>query len=201
LKNPSKLEAEAAKPVKVVRGRADLRTNLLRVFSLAIVVTVIVAGFNFREHIRALSTLGYPGVFLISLLSSATMFLPAPGVAIVFAMGSVLVPWAVALVAGTGAAIGETTGWLAGFSGQGVIERADVYARVAPLVSRFGGWAILVFAAIPNPFFDVAGVAAGASGMPLWRFFVFCWAGEIIKMGIFALAGAYSITWVTGLFR
>jgi membrane protein DedA with SNARE-associated domain len=44
-------------------------------------------------------------------------------------------------------------------------------------------------------------MAAGISGMPVWRFFLFCWVGKIIKMGLFALAGAYSITWVTGLFR
>ncbi len=159
------------------------------------------SAFGLRDELRHFSQLGYPGIFLISLLTSATVILPLPGVAVVFAAGSFLNPWGLALAAGTGAAIGELTGYLAGYSGQGVIERADAYERIAPWVARFGGWAILVFAIVPNPFFDIAGMAAGISGMPVWRFFLFCWAGKIIKMGLFALAGAYSITWLSGWFQ
>ncbi len=192
---------EEAQIVKPVRQRADLRTNLLRVLSLGIVIAVSFGVYTYRDHLMQLKNLGYPGIFLISLLSNATMFLPAPGIAFVFAMGSILPVWGVALAAGTGAALGELTGYLAGFSGQAVVERADIYMRIAPWVARSGGWAILLLAAVPNPFFDMAGIAAGASGMPMWRFFAFCWMGQVIKMSAFALAGAYSINWVTGLFH
>jgi uncharacterized membrane protein YdjX (TVP38/TMEM64 family) len=192
---------DASKALRPLPRRSSLRTNLLRVLSLVIVIGVIVAGYSYRDHIRQFASLGYPGIFLISLLSAATVFLPAPGVAIVFAMGSILVPWAVGLAAGTGAAIGELTGYLAGFSGQVIVERVEVYNRIAPWVARSGGWAILLLAAVPNPFFDIAGMAAGAAGMPIWRFFIFCWIGEVIKMTFFAVAGAYSMTWVTGLFH
>jgi membrane protein DedA with SNARE-associated domain len=47
-----------------------------------------------------------------------------------------------------------------------------------------------VLSAIPNPFFDLAGVAAGALKMPPKRFLLWCWIGETLKMMMFALAGS-----------
>jgi membrane protein DedA with SNARE-associated domain len=64
-------------------------------------------------------------------------------------------------------------------------------------VEKYGGWAILVLSAIPNPFFDIAGIAAGMAKMPLRTFFLFTWIGQFIKMLVFALAGKYSIDWIT----
>jgi len=73
-------------------------------------------------------------------------------------MGSIFNPFGVGLAAGTGGALGELSGYLAGFSGQAVVERTDIYERIKPWVQKYGGWAILVLSAIPNPFFDIAGV-------------------------------------------
>src|SRR5207249_1809390 len=97
-------------------------------------------------------------------------------------------PFGVGLAAGTGGAIGEMTGYIAGLSGQSVIERMDIYERIAPYIRRFGPWAIFIMAAIPNPFFDLAGIAAGVLKMPAWRFFLAVWAGQIIKMLLIAYA-------------
>ena len=93
----------------------------------------------------------------------------------------------------TGGALGELSGYLAGFGGGAVVENTAAYARVQPWVQKWGGWAVLVLAAIPNPFFDLAGVAAGASKMPVWKFLIFCWFGQTIKMATFAYAGSASI--------
>jgi uncharacterized membrane protein YdjX (TVP38/TMEM64 family) len=100
-----------------------------------------------------------------------------------------------------GGALGELSGYLAGFSGQAVVERANVYARILPWIEKYGGWAVLVLSAIPNPFFDLAGVAAGVSRMPLVRFLFFCWVGQTIKMLLFAYAGAYSLEWVSNFLK
>jgi membrane protein DedA with SNARE-associated domain len=127
--------------------------------------------------------------------------LPAPGVAVIYAMGGIFNPWAVGLAAGTGGAIGELSGYLAGFSGQAVVERMDIYNRIKPGVDKYGGWAILVLSAIPNPFFDVAGIAAGMAKMPMRTFLVFTWIGQFIKMTCFALAGHYSITLLTNFMK
>ena len=107
-------------------------------------------------------------------------------------MGSLFNPLGIGLAAGTGGAIGELSGYLAGFSGQAVIERTDVYNRIRPWVEKYGGWAILVLSAIPNPVFDAAGIAAGIVKMPMRTFLISVWIGQIIKMTLFAFAGKYS---------
>jgi len=81
------------------------------------------------------------------------------------------------------------------------VERTDIYERIAPFVEKYGAWTILVLAAIPNPFFDIAGVAAGIGKMPMWKFLLFCFLGQIIKMTSFAYAGRYSIEWLSNIAR
>ncbi len=182
-----------------VRAPFDWKTALLRVLALAAVVGVSVVVFSIRDRVEEFAAFGYPGIFLVALLANATVLLPAPGVAVVFAMGGIFNPVFVGLAAGSGGALGELSGYLAGYSGQAVVERMDVYARIEPWIRKYGGWAILVLSAIPNPFFDIAGVAAGIAKMPMVRFLFFCWIGQLIKMTLFALAGAYSITWILDL--
>jgi membrane protein YqaA with SNARE-associated domain len=139
--------------------------------------------------VRELENFGYAGIFLVSLISSATIILPVPGVLFTSVMGAVLNPLFVALAAGTGAALGEVSGYLAGFSGQGVVEKAEITRKMEVWMRRYGGVTILVFAFIPNPVFDMAGMVAGALKMPLWQFLAWCWVGKVAKMMVFAYGG------------
>ncbi len=173
--------------------------NALRILALFAVIGITLYVFSIRNRVEEFATLGYPGIFLIALLANATVLLPAPGVAVIYAMGAIFNPFGVGLAAGTGGAIGELSGYLAGFSGQAVIERTEIYNRIKPWVDKYGGWAILVLSAIPNPFFDVAGIAAGIAKMPIATFLFFIWIGQLIKMTLFALAGKYSIEWIINL--
>jgi membrane protein DedA with SNARE-associated domain len=182
-------------------GSSKFLTNILRILALLAVVAITVYIYSIREHVEEFAALGYPGIFLIALLANATILLPAPGLAIIYAMGAIFNPLGVGLAAGTGGAIGELSGYLAGFSGQAVVERMDVYDRVKPWLDKYGGWAIMVLSAIPNPFFDVAGIAAGMAKMPVQTFLLFIWIGQLIKMTIFALAGKYSIHLLTNFIR
>jgi uncharacterized membrane protein YdjX (TVP38/TMEM64 family) len=181
----------------VVKNENNWQTNILRVFALLVVVGITVYIYNIREHASQFAAFGYPGIFLIALMANATVLLPAPGVAVIYATGSIFNPLWVGLSAGAGGAIGELSGYLAGFSGQAVVERADIYDRISPWVKKYGGWTILVLAAIPNPFFDLAGIAAGVAKMPIGRFLFFCFIGQIIKMTMFAYAGKYSLEWIS----
>ncbi|NJC97810.1 MAG: VTT domain-containing protein [Anaerolineae bacterium] len=175
--------------------------NVLRVAALFAVIAITVFIYSIRNRVAEFEAYGYPGIFLIALLANATILLPAPGAAIVYAMGAVFNPIGVGLAAGTGGAIGELSGFLAGFSGQAVIERSDIYDRIKPWVDKYGGWAIMVLSAIPNPFFDVAGIAAGIAKMPFRTFLFFIWIGQLIKMTMFAVAGKYSIEWLANFIR
>ena len=179
-----------------MKQSSSWRVNLLRAVSLLAVIGITVYIYSIRDRVAEFEKFGYTGVFLIALMANATVLFPAPGVAIIYAMGAVFNPLGVGLAAGTGGALGELSGYLAGFSGQAVIERADIYNRFQLWVNKYGGWAILVLSAIPNPFFDVAGIAAGIAKMPIQTFLLFTWVGQIVKMTLFALAGHYSITWL-----
>jgi membrane protein DedA with SNARE-associated domain len=183
------------------KPRSTFRTNVLRAVAFLGVIGITVYIYSIRDHVEDFKQFGYAGIFLIALMANATVLLPAPGVAIIYAMGAIFNPFLVGLAAGTGGALGELSGYLAGFSGQAVIERTDIYNRFKPWVDRYGGWAILVLSAIPNPFFDVAGIAAGIAKMPMSKFLIFTWVGQIIKMTSFAVAGYYSIEWLTNFFR
>ena len=183
------------------RRTSNVFTNILRVFALVAVIGITLYIFSIRDRVQDFAALGYPGIFLIALLANATVLLPAPGVAVIYAMGAIFNPFGVGLAAGTGGAIGELSGYLAGFSGQAVVERTDIYNRIKPWVDKYGGWAILVLSAIPNPFFDVAGIAAGMAKMPIQIFLLFTLIGQLIKMTLFALAGHYSITLISNFLK
>lgn len=182
-------------------ARSSRFTNILRIASLLAVIGITIYIYSIRDHVKEFEQFGYAGIFLIALMANATILLPAPGVAIIYAMGAIFNPLWVGLAAGAGGALGELSGYLAGFSGQAVVERSDIYNRFKPWVDQYGGWSILVLSAIPNPFFDIAGIAAGIAKMPMRTFLLFTWVGQIIKMTAFAVAGYYSITWLTNFFH
>lgn len=166
------------------------RLTLIRIFSLLAVIALSVFIFSVRHRAEQLAIYGYPGIFILAFLAYATVLLPAPGVAVVFTMGGVFDPFNVALAAGAGAALGELSGYLAGFSSQAVIERADLYQRLVGWMKHNGFLTVFILSALPNPLFDLAGVAAGALKMSPARFLLACWIGETLKMLAFAYAGA-----------
>ncbi|GMR09896.1 MAG: hypothetical protein BMS9Abin28_0717 [Anaerolineae bacterium] len=177
----------------------DWRTTALRLLALMAVIAITVAGYLLRDEIKNFEALGYPGIFLISLMTNATVVLPAPGFIITMIAGSIFNPILVAVAAAAGAALGELTGYLAGYSGRGVFERAPSYDRLEELMKEYGGWVILVLAATPNPIFDIAGAAAGALRMPVAAFLIWAFAGKMIKMLAIAYAGALGLDWFLGL--
>jgi membrane protein DedA with SNARE-associated domain len=174
-------------------AQSNAKVNLLRVISLLAVIGISDFIYSIRDRVQEFEKFGYAGIFLIALMANATVLLPAPGIAIIYAMGSVFNPLGVGLAAGTGGALGELSGYLAGFSGQAIVERMDIYDRIKPWVEKYGGWAILILSAIPNPFFDVAGIAAGIAKMPMRIFLISVWIGQLIKMTLFAYAGQASV--------
>ena len=180
---------------------SSLQTNILRVVALLVVIGITYYIFSIRDRIAEFEQYGYVGIFVVALLANATVLIPAPGLAIISAMGSVFNPLGVGLAAGTGGAIGELSGYLAGFSGQAIAENTQIYNRIKPWVEKYGGWAILVLSAIPNPFFDAAGIAAGIVKMPLRTFLISAWIGQIIKMTFFAYAGQSSYQAIQDYFK
>ncbi|MCD6577727.1 MAG: VTT domain-containing protein [Anaerolineaceae bacterium] len=169
---------------------AEKRKILLRVVIIfALIILTIFLLLN-RDKIQEFEKFGYTGIFFVSILSNATLVMPIPGVIFTSAMGAVFNPFWVAVAAGCGAALGELTGYLAGFSGQFVVERKGWYQQLTKWVEKYGNLTVFVMAFIPNPLFDLTGIAAGALKMPIPRFLFWCVLGKILKMLFFALTGS-----------
>jgi uncharacterized membrane protein YdjX (TVP38/TMEM64 family) len=152
-----------------------------------------------RSRMDDLGALGYAGAFLAMLLSNATLVLPAPGLVIVFALGSTLNPILVGLCAGLGATLGEITGYVAGYGGLGILVETPTAVRLNGWMERNGTLTVFALSLIPNPFFDLAGMLAGAGRMSLLRFLAIAFVGKSLQSIGIALAGALSLGWVEDL--
>lgn len=179
---------------------SEKKLNIIRAMILIAVVTLTIVLVIYREEIQGLKAFGYPGIFLFSILANATILVPVPGVVFTSAMGAVFNPLFVSFAAGMGAAIGELSGYLAGFGGQAVVEHSDRYQRVVGWMEKYGDLTILILAFIPNPLFDLAGIAAGILKMPVWKFLIYCVIGKILKMMIFAYSGYWVINFIERIF-
>ncbi len=127
------------------------------------------------------TALGYPGVFVLSFVGSVAMVLPVPGLISVCGISVVLNPFIVGLLAGVGETLGEISGYAVGYGGRGVVAERPFYKKVEAWMERRGTLTLFVMSIIPNPVFDVVGIAAGATRFPLRRFFATVWAGKTLK--------------------
>ena len=192
--NPSEIDtlsdsAEREQEAQKKRKISKQTLNIIRAVILVGVIALTIVLVLNREQIQALKAYGYPGIFLFSILANATILIPVPGVVFTSAMGAIFNPLLVSILAGAGAAIGELSGYLAGFSGQAVVENSERYEKVVRWMRKYGDVTILVLAFIPNPLFDLAGVIAGVLKMPVWKFLIYCVIGKVLKMMMFAYAG------------
>ncbi len=141
---------------------------------------------------------GYPGVFLVNLLPSLSIVVPAhvamPSQAfnvVVAASGSVL--W-VALLASLGSTLGELTAYYAGYGGKRIFNlgEGERYKTADKWMKRHGALAITLFAFLPLFFFDLVAIAAGGLRFPVRRFLLFSFLGRFPR----AFAEIYLYTWV-----
>jgi uncharacterized membrane protein YdjX (TVP38/TMEM64 family) len=170
--------------------RERLNNVVIPLLIALLVIAITVAIFFYREEVADLKGYGYLGAFLASMLTTATIILPVPGVIVVLALGAVLPPVLVGLAAGTGAAIGEMTGYMAGFSGRGLVENKKTYNTLVKWLNKWGVLTVFVFALTPLPF-DPLGITAGILRFSLWKFILTCWFGKIIANIIVSYAGFY----------
>jgi membrane protein YqaA with SNARE-associated domain len=155
-----------------------------------------VAFFVFDIDADKLNKYGYGGLFVVSLISAASIVLPMPGVAAIAGAGALLdpllgipVPIMVALVAGPAEAIGEATGYAAGYGGRVLFKERPSYPRVQRWMARRGILTMFALSAFPNPLVDVAGLAAGAVKMPLTQFYLGVLPGKLVKNFYLAAGG------------
>lgn len=182
--------------------RIQILTVVILVVAFATTVLIL---FDSERRAQLEVLISSPGglvvLFFLSALSSATLILPVPGIALTALAATIANPLIVGIIAGAGQALGEMTGYLAGYSGQTLIDDSPRYARLAGWMRKYGILTIFVLALIPNPIFDIAGIAAGALRMPWWLYLFSAGAGKIIKNIILAYGAALGIDWLLGLYN
>ena len=198
---------------RMPRGRKSRLTlaalGLSAVLIPSIALLILPIWFDLDEE--SLAQFGYVGVFVANLASTATVFIPVPGLtaagqALILKEGDTLNPIVVGIAGGGGMALGEITAYLAGYYGgqaaQGrrapgpewvarSVERVIMW--VDWLMGRYGMLTLFVLAAIPNPTFEFAGLAAGAERMSFARFMLAVTAGKVVRGITLAFLGAQDI--------
>lgn len=141
------------------------------------------------DQIAALGDWGYVGAFFISLMGSATILVPVPSWAVIVGLAKTLDPLLLGIVSGAGSAIGELTAYLFGNGMGRLIEKRKDFQDQKKWIQNNDFWAIFVLSFLPNPIFDVAGLAAGAARVPWIRFLAFCSIGRILRFIVFGYIG------------
>jgi membrane protein YqaA with SNARE-associated domain len=175
------VERQAAAP----SYRAVLRAVVAILFVAAISAVILVAPIDYE----ALGNYGYLGVFLVTLITTGAFVLPVPYLAVIFKAGTFLNPATVAVVAGVAASLGELTGYLLGAGGRELMQHNRWHRAAERWMQRNGFVSIALFAFIPNPAFDAAGIAAGALRYAIWRFTLACFIGKTAKFLLVAALG------------
>ena len=172
---------------------------VLPLLALLVVVGTVVGVFFLRNSLDP-DQVGYPLIAALSFFASAGLVIPVPGIASVCAGGWLLSPVLVALVAGATGTIGELTGYMLGFSGSRVAQKSRLYQRIEGWMKHRGWLVIFILSILPNPIFDLAGIAAGVLRYPIKLFLVWIWIGTFLKFLIVTHACAHSVEGVMGFF-
>jgi len=138
----------------------------------------------FDLSVEGFATTAYLVVFITTLVSNASIIIPVPiFVAIMITAASKWDPILVALIASSAGTLGEITGYYAGYLGKKIIitETAPGYEKLVGWMKRHGPLGIFLLSLQPILPFDVAGLLAGASKLPVWKFLLPCWAGKFPK--------------------
>jgi len=143
-----------------------------------------------------IETVGYTSIWFLSFIAAALIFLPVSALATVcVAVALDLNPFATALVAASAESIGELTGYLAGMGGKSFFEHKRFYLRFKNLFEKYSFLSLLIGSAIPNPLFDVLGIAAGSILYPVRKFLLLVFIGKTLKFTWVGLSCYYGATW------
>jgi membrane protein YqaA with SNARE-associated domain len=184
-------EAPMMHEAPVEQGKEPFRlwqAILFFIITLLLTVSVVLVP---EDYIASMGGYGYVSVFILTLVANASILMPGPAIAAALLAGKALNPWLVGLVSGVAAGLGETTGYLAGYTGSTLASRSRLYTRVEGWVQRWGALTIFILALIPSPVIDLAGIAAGTMRMRFSTYLLACLAGKTLRFTAIAWLGAW----------
>jgi len=176
-------------------GRKWLQPVLIGV--PALILNVVAYLLLPPDLVRHLGRWGYLSAFLLAGIANASVLLPIPYYPIIARLAQALNIWGVILAAAAGSALGESVAFLVGRTGKTALQTTRLYMWAQRQMKHPWRAAIVLFllSAPPNPTFDIAGLLAGAMGIPLWLFLISVFLGRIIRMSLVAFAGL-GLEWI-----
>lgn len=167
--------------------------------TLTIIGCVLV--IQYWEYVQNFQRWGYPGVFLLTLLTGSGLPIPLPYMLVVFTLGAVLKPALVGVASGLGCAVGQLILYVIGYAGRPFLAANDLPdSKVAKMYSRIPVWArrrtslfIFLTNAVLNPLAVPITLAISASGFRTWKFFLASFAGNTVKSLIIAYCGYFGL--------
>ncbi|TFF91914.1 hypothetical protein EU545_02565 [Candidatus Thorarchaeota archaeon] len=196
------------------------KSDLLLVTSLVVLVaylllSLVVPGINsltstaYQIFLDLSLVMGYPGALIVSFVGNATILVPFPYVTVSFVLGGLtggappvflFDPLVVGLLSGVGAALGEMTGYVVGYTGGKLIDEdqrsgfkryVELYPKKTPLVLWF-----LAVTPIPD---DVLLVPLGAAKYPWWKVLIPQLIGKFMFLTAISYAGRFGLSIVEAL--
>lgn len=162
------------------------------IFILA-VVGVSILLFCRRDILVYDDKYGYLGVFILCFICNATVFAPAPSLVVAVTAARTLQPMLVIVLGAIGITLGEMVGYFSGRAGRSFIQKDG---RITSWVARHGAIAVFLFALIPLPLFDLAGITSGYSKMKWHTFMISCFLGKLLKMTIYVFGSIIAIDYL-----
>jgi len=159
-------------------------------FGMAYILQQVLSPY--KETLSKFAWLAYLGVFGVMLLGNLTIIAPVPvTAAIMVAVATRWDPLLVSIFASIGGSLGELSGYYAGYLGKKKVINGFTQGHdgIEGWMRRYGLWAVFFLALQPVLPFDVAGLAAGASRMPVWKFLAALCLGRFIKYVIICYFG------------
>lgn len=174
-------------------ARGHLRRRPTRAVAFAALFGLLalnVAVFILPIDYRVFGAWAYPGVFIVTFIANAAIALPIPYLPIVgqVARTAENVPLVIATAA-LASVLGESVAYAIGRVQRDVFTDHPIYIRLQRLVGRpwRASLALFVLAAPLNPLFDVAGIAAGALGIPYRIFFWSVFAARLLRFAVLVI--------------
>jgi len=143
---------------------------------------------------------GYLVLFGMTLVLSASLFLPVPVFAVAVAASQVMDPLLVGIICGVASSIGELSGYLVGLGGEKVLEKekkeGKLYDRAKRLFEKYGFFGISISAFFPITPIDFVGILAGTLKYGWKRFLLATLVGKIPRYLLVAYVGKAFIEFV-----
>jgi uncharacterized membrane protein YdjX (TVP38/TMEM64 family) len=172
---------------------AKLSFVVLAFAILSLGIAYLVQSYAGRLHLPLYGSaqLAYLTIFGIAVVINLSFVPLLFAISVMIAAATQWNPVLVALVGSLRACVGELSSYYVGIVGKKIAIPEDVpgYQAIWRWIRRYGLWAIALLSFQPILPIEIGGFVAGATRMPVGRFFLALWLGKFPKYIILIYAG------------